>query len=87
MGSYCYGDPLTATYSGGESVTWQWYRADASGNETPIPGATQTTYTVAVEDVGCSLYAEATAADDNYTGSFTGGEDRNGETPHYRNSR
>ena len=72
MGSYCYGDPLTATYIGGESVTWQWYRADASGNETPIPGATQTTYTVAVEDVGCSLYAEATAADDNYTGSVRG---------------
>lgn len=22
MGSYCYGDPLTATYIGGESVTW-----------------------------------------------------------------
>ena len=72
MGSYCYGDPLTATYIGGESVTWQWYRAAASGNETPIPGATQTTYTVAVEDVGCSLYAEATAADDNYTGSVRG---------------
>ena len=72
MGSYCYGDPLTATYIGGESVTWQWYRADASGNETPIPGATQTIYTVALEDVDCSLYAEATAADDNYTGSVRG---------------
>ena len=72
MGTYYYGEPLTAIYSGGESVTWQWYRADASGNETPIPGATQTTYTVAVEDVGCSLYAEATAADDNYTGSVRG---------------
>ena len=69
MGTYCYGEPLTATYFGSESVTWQWYRADASGNETPIPGATQTTYTVVLEDVGCSLYAEATAADDNYTGS------------------
>ena len=69
MGTYCYGEPLTATYFGGEAVTWQWYRADASGNETPIPGATQTTYTVVLEDVGCSLYAEATAADDNYTGS------------------
>ena len=72
MGSYYYGEPLTAIDSGGEAVTWQWYRADASGNETPIPGATQTTYMVAVEDVGCSLYAEATAADDNYTGSVRG---------------
>ena len=27
---------------------------------------------MAVEDVGCSLYAEATAADDNYTGSVRG---------------
>ena len=27
---------------------------------------------MAVEDVGCSLFAEATAADDNYTGSVRG---------------
>ena len=54
------GDTLTATYSDGNgtgTATWQWYRGD-----TAISGTTASTYTVVAEDVGKTLKAEVSYA-------------------------
>ena len=73
------GDVLTATGVPEDAdVTWQWYRVDAEGNETPIEGATKEIYTVQTEDGGCYLKAVATAStsDPKYEGIADGLSDK-----------
>ena len=61
------GNKITATLSpGGATVDYQWYR---DGKE--IEGATESTYTPVVADVGCVLKVVATG-----TGSYTGEVER-----------
>jgi hypothetical protein len=56
--------------NGPVTVTYQWERCDGGGhNCQPIPGATQTTYTVARADEGSTLTVAVTAS--NSTGAST----------------
>lgn len=64
-GTYIYGRSATYTVSpSGVAYTYQWYR----GN-TPISGATSTTYTYVPEDVGYVLKCVATKGGATITGS------------------
>ena len=47
-------------------ATFQWYRVDAEGNETPIEGATNAAYAPTASDVGFALKVVATAANGAY---------------------
>ena len=47
-------------------ATFQWYRVDAEGNETPIEGATNAAYVPTASDVGFALKVVATAANAAY---------------------
>lgn len=61
------GQALTAAYEGNAGrVTWQWYR-----DNTEIDGATKTSYTLTVGDVGHQIHVIATAADKIHTGFVT----------------
>ena len=66
------GDELTATAAGIAdpdglpaplTLSWQWYRTPAGGNETEIAGAMAATYTVREDDAGAALTAKATYQD------------------------
>lgn len=58
------GDKLTAVPypDKAENITFQWYRVDAGGVETPIPSASKAIYTVTGDDTGCILRVKATQA-------------------------
>lgn len=64
-GKAVYGETLTALASVGTAnagaVSYQWYRQDAAGNRTPIPGANSVSYRLTAEDVGCKIGVEVTA--------------------------
>lgn len=47
-------------------ATFQWFRVDAEGNETPIEGATNAAYAPTASDVGFALKVVATAANGAY---------------------
>ena len=61
------GQTLTANYSGTPptGISYQWYRGD-----TPITGATETSYTLTADDAGKSVSVCVTASG-NYSGSVT----------------
>lgn len=62
-------ETLTATYtdSGDETVAYQWYRG-----ETPIEGATESTYTLTADDIGETIQVVVTGTG-SYGGSVTSG--------------
>ena len=47
-------------------ATFQWFRVDAEGNETPIDGATDAVYVPSASDVGFALKVVASAANAAY---------------------
>ena len=60
------GQILTAVYSGSDPVAYQWLR-----NGVEIAGATGSSYTLELADVGQQIRAVVAAKDDNYKGSIT----------------
>jgi len=60
-----FGQTLTATYTGSETVSYQWYRG-----EDAITGATSSTYTLAADDVGETIKVVVSGSG-NYSGSVT----------------
>lgn len=51
----------------GVTLTYQWYRKNASGKVTPITGAQAATYPVKASDVGYQLLAKVTGSLSGYT--------------------
>lgn len=70
------GAPLTCSPGTwlGENLeySFQWYRVGQS-DDTPIPGATNATYTLSLQDVDTSVYCKVTAANASGTVSDTSG--------------
>ena len=52
-------------------ATFQWFRVDAEGNETPIEGATNAAYVPTASDVGFALKVVATAANGAYNSQIS----------------
>ena len=61
------GKTLTAAIGENETVTYQWYRHEADANDVPIPGATNSTYTLLPADSGKTVTVKVTGTD-NYAG-------------------
>ena len=64
-GGEMYGSKLTATYTGNETVSYQWYRGDAA-----IDGATESTYMLTAADVGKTVKVVVSGTG-NYQGSVS----------------
>ena len=65
-GSYVYGETLTVHYNpqDDETVSYQWYRSADK-----IPGATEASYTLTVEDIGEDVYVSVEATDEWHYGA------------------
>lgn len=68
-GDLVYSQTLTASYTGSETVSYQWQRSNEEGEGfTNISGATGSTYTLTADDIGHTIRVVVSGTG-NYTGS------------------